>query len=107
MAQAPAVLFVPIWLLRRGKHVQAKVAAVIPPLLSWSHYLAMPNTGGLGLLGLGTTVWFLAVSGLTMTTDANTSVLSLESPRFLTNSPRKPCIRRNKTRTGVRNLCLV
>ena len=64
MAEAPAVLFVPIWLLRRGKPIQARVVAVIPPVLSWSHYLAMPYIGGIGLLGLGTTVWFLGVCGL-------------------------------------------
>lgn len=61
MAQIPAVLLAPIWLLRRGRPVQARVVAVIPPILSWSHYLAMPYTGELGLLGLGTTAWFLGV----------------------------------------------
>ena len=64
MAEAPAVLFVPIWLLRRGRSTQAKVVAVIPPVLSWSHYLAMPYIGEIGLLGLGTTAWFLGVCGL-------------------------------------------
>jgi hypothetical protein len=63
IAQAPAVLFVPLWLLRCGRPLQARIAAAIPPILSWSYYMAMPYTGGLGLLGLGTTVWFLAVCG--------------------------------------------
>jgi hypothetical protein len=54
---------VPIWLLRRGRLMLARAAAVVPPVLSWSYYLAMPYTGGLGLLGLGTTVWFLGVCG--------------------------------------------
>ena len=61
MVETPAVLLAPIWLLRRGKPAQARIVAVIPPVLSWSHYLAMPYTGELGLLGLGTTVWFLGV----------------------------------------------
>ncbi len=64
MAETPAVFFVPIWLVRRGRPMQARIVAVIPAVLSWSHYLAMPYTGELGLLGLGTTVWFLAVCGL-------------------------------------------
>ena len=61
MAEVPALLLTPIWLLRRGKPVQARIVALIPPVLSWSHYLAMPYTGELGLLGLGTTLWFLGV----------------------------------------------
>jgi hypothetical protein len=64
MAETLAVLFVPLWLLRRNRPIQAKVVAVIPPVLSWSYYLAMPYTGGIGLLGLGTTAWFLVVCGL-------------------------------------------
>ncbi len=63
MAQAPAVLFVPLWLLRRGRLLQARAAAMLPALLTWSYYLAMPYTGGLGLLGLGTTAWFLGACG--------------------------------------------
>jgi hypothetical protein len=61
MAQIPAVLLAPLWLLRRGRPGPARIVAVIPPVLSWTHYLAMPYTGGLGLMGLGTTVWFLGV----------------------------------------------
>jgi hypothetical protein len=62
MAELPAALFVPLWFLRRGMMVPARVAAVIPAVLSWSYYVAQPYTGGLGLLGLGTTVWFLGSS---------------------------------------------
>jgi hypothetical protein len=63
MAQAPAVLLVPLWLLRRGRVVRARIAAMMPPIVTWSYYLAMPYTGGLGLLGLGTTAWFLGSCG--------------------------------------------
>jgi hypothetical protein len=59
MAELPAILCVPIWLARRGSLRLAQLAAVIPPVLSWSYYVAMPYTGGLGLLGIGTTAWFL------------------------------------------------
>jgi hypothetical protein len=61
MAQTPALLLAPIWLLQRGKPRQARIVAVIPPVLSWCHYVAMPYISELGLLGLGTTVWFLGV----------------------------------------------
>jgi hypothetical protein len=61
MALAPAALFAPIWLLRRGRPSYARVIAVIPTILIWSYYLAMPYIGGVGLLGIGTTVWMLAV----------------------------------------------
>jgi hypothetical protein len=64
MAQAPALLFVPIWLMRSGRPIAGRFAAVCPPILTWLHYLVMPFLGGLGLLGLGSTVWFGAVSGV-------------------------------------------
>ncbi len=64
MAILPAALCVPIWLSARGMRRLAMVATVIPPILSWSYYVAMPYTGGLGLLGLGTTAWFLCTSAL-------------------------------------------
>jgi hypothetical protein len=61
MVQLPAALLGPLWLLRRGRPVQARLVAVIPPFLTWSHYVAMPYLGELGLLGLGTTAWFLGL----------------------------------------------
>jgi hypothetical protein len=60
MALVPAHLFVPMWLHGRGLPRLARVVALIPPILSWSHYVAMPYTGGVGLLGLGTAAWFLS-----------------------------------------------
>jgi hypothetical protein len=62
-ANALAVLLVPTWLLRYGRPTQARIAAVIPPILSWTYYLGMPYVGGIGLLGLGTSVWFLSACG--------------------------------------------
>ncbi|MFI5459291.1 MAG: glycosyltransferase family 87 protein [Isosphaerales bacterium] len=64
MAAVPAALCVPLWLSRHGMPRLAGVVAAIPPILSWSYYIAMPYTGAIGLLGLGTTAWFLGVSGL-------------------------------------------
>jgi hypothetical protein len=64
MAELPALICVPIWLWRRGMPIAARVAAVIPVMLSWSYYLAMPWIGGLGVLGLGTAGWFLVACGV-------------------------------------------
>ena len=59
MVLAPAVLCVPLWLSSRGRPRLARVFAVIPPILSWAHYVAMPYVGEAGVLGLGTAAWFL------------------------------------------------
>jgi hypothetical protein len=64
MVQLPAALCVPVWCLRRGLPKLAMTVATIPPVLSWSYYVAMPITGAHGLLGLGTTAWFLGACGL-------------------------------------------
>jgi hypothetical protein len=64
MAELPALLCVPIWLSRRGMPRAARISAVVPAVLAWSYYLAMPQVGGLGLLGLGTAGWFLGMSGV-------------------------------------------
>jgi hypothetical protein len=56
----PAVLCVPLWLARRGYPLAAKVLAAGLPVLTWMHYVLMPWCGPIGLLGLGTLLWFLA-----------------------------------------------
>jgi hypothetical protein len=58
----PALLAVPLWLDRRGHPGWARASAAAPAVLVWSHYLAKPWVGPLGLLGLGTTAWILAVT---------------------------------------------
>jgi len=62
----PAVLCVPLWLVRRGHHFAAKAVAVGLPALTWMHYGLMSWFGPIGLLGLGTTVWFLAVCAVAL-----------------------------------------
>ena len=57
----PALLFVPLWLVRRGHRRAAMAIAMVPMGLIWVHYLAKPWFGQFGLLGLGTLAWFLAV----------------------------------------------
>jgi hypothetical protein len=58
----PAVLLVPLWFESRQLHRQARWAAFAPVALSWMHYVLLDWTGRMGVLGIGTTVWFFAVS---------------------------------------------
>ena len=57
----PAILTVPPWLAGRGHIRAAKWLCVVPVFLTWSQYLATRWVGQIGLLGLGSMVWFLAV----------------------------------------------
>ena len=56
----PAALVVPLWLWRRGYSFASRVLAFSPVVLAWGHYMAKRLVGPLGLLGLGTTAWFVA-----------------------------------------------
>jgi len=62
MTLIPGVLAVPLWLDLRGHPWGARVSAATPAALVLAHYLAKPLFGPLGLLGLGTSAWFLASS---------------------------------------------
>jgi hypothetical protein len=64
MAQVPALICAPIWFSSRGLPAIARFVAWTPVGLSWLYYVAMPYTGGLGLLGLGTTLWLVVSCGL-------------------------------------------
>jgi hypothetical protein len=65
MIQLPAVLCVPAWLARRGMMAVGRVLALVPPLMSWIHYL-VPPVAERGILGLLTTAWFLACISLVL-----------------------------------------
>lgn len=56
----PAAVFVPLWFLHRSQRSRAFRAAVIPALLVVAHYALLKHTGRIGLLGIGTTVWYFA-----------------------------------------------
>jgi hypothetical protein len=60
----PAVLFVPLWLWQRKMPRASLTIATIPALLSLLHYGLLEYTGRIGLLGIGTTLWFLAICGM-------------------------------------------
>lgn len=57
----PAVLLVPLWFESQQLHRAARWAAFVPVALSWMHYVLLDWTGRMGVLGIGTTVWFFAV----------------------------------------------
>jgi Glycosyltransferase family 87 len=60
----PGVLLLPLWLLARDMPRAARWMAWTPVALVLAHYLALPFTGRLGLLGIGTATWY--ATGLTM-----------------------------------------
>jgi hypothetical protein len=62
----PSMLFVPLWLVRRGHPRAAKAVATVPVGLICVHYVAKPWLGHFGLLGLSTLPWFLAVATLSI-----------------------------------------
>jgi hypothetical protein len=64
MIELLALLGAPLWLSRRGWLRTSRVVSAVPPLLIWPQYLVIDTVGPIGLLGLGTTVWFLAVCAL-------------------------------------------
>jgi hypothetical protein len=69
-----AVLCVPLWLAHHGRPVLAKAFGALPALLAWIHYPLMEIVGPLGLLGLGTTAWFIAVCGTILWVEAGAAV---------------------------------
>jgi Glycosyltransferase family 87 len=73
MAEAPAVMLMPLWIWRRGMPRAATAAALIPVILTWAYYLGMGTLGAIGLLGLGMTGWFIA---------GGTLILGLEFQRW-------------------------
>jgi hypothetical protein len=58
----PALLLVPYLQVTRGAQRLAAAMLASAAGLVWLHYLVMDWTGRVGLLGLGTTVWFVAAT---------------------------------------------
>lgn len=54
----PTVMFTSTWLLRRGRPQLAVWHAIAPATLVLVHYLFLGSAGNIGLLGLGTAVWY-------------------------------------------------
>lgn len=56
----PAILFGGLWIRERRSARSAMRFAVIPMLLCLAHYLALRQAGRIGVLGIGTSLWFFA-----------------------------------------------
>jgi hypothetical protein len=56
----PAIPFVCQRLVELSRLRASEFVAWIPVALVWLHYCLLPNSGRIGLLGLGATAWFLA-----------------------------------------------
>lgn len=59
---APGTLIVPLWFWQRGQTRAAKALAYSSFALMWGHYLLLDWTARAGMLGIGTTIWFLAAA---------------------------------------------
>ena len=62
----PVALCLPLWVRKQGHPVTARVLASSLPGLIWIHYVLMSWCGAIGLLGLGTTIWFLVSCSLAL-----------------------------------------
>jgi hypothetical protein len=101
----PAVLFVPLWLEGRGLPRTARLLAACPAALTWAHYAAPRVTGAFGLLGLGTTAWFLAVCGLAVWTRPRTEGPAAPGARRVDNAHDLPSVgHRQAAAAGPSNL---
>lgn len=66
---APSLLLVPLWFSRQGLPRTGLILATVPPLLSIVHYVLLPYAGRIGLLGIGTAIWFMAVIAMVSRAD--------------------------------------
>jgi hypothetical protein len=83
----PANVFVPLWLLRAGRKYVAWGVAVTPLVLILAHYLALDVTGRVGLLGLGTAVWFFVTTAYMLTVPiVLTSGIAAHTPTTVADS---------------------
>jgi hypothetical protein len=62
MLLMPAVMFTCAWLVVQARPRVALAAALVPASLVIAHFALLEVTGRVGLLGIGTAVWFTAVA---------------------------------------------
>ena len=60
----PAVIYGGLWMRERRPEKSALWFAAVPMLLCLVHYLALKYAGRIGVLGIGTTVWFFVAADL-------------------------------------------
>lgn len=59
----PAVFFVSLWFWKQNRDRISQILAITPAVVSLLFYGLLPLSGRLGILGLGTFFWYLAVVG--------------------------------------------
>jgi hypothetical protein len=64
MLVLPAMVLLPLWLLREGRPRTAKRMAFSATALVLIHYVLLGVAGRVGLLGIGITLWYLAAIAL-------------------------------------------
>lgn len=77
----PGCLFLALWLWRQHWYTQAWHVAVWPVVLTVLHYALLDYAGRVGLLGLGTTVWFFVASHWLFYSSQNVSPLETKEAR--------------------------
>ncbi len=85
----PAVTFVCLWLLRRDQWNWAVGLAIVPGILVVGHYAFLSVTGRIGLLGLGTTLWYVSASVRMLMADRSASG-NASAPLRVENVTRAP-----------------
>lgn len=60
----PAVVFTSLSLVMMGRPRTALWLAILPAASVWLHYLLLPDSGRLGILGLGTAAWFFGTCAI-------------------------------------------
>jgi hypothetical protein len=86
----PAVLFVPWWLWTRGRRAAVRALCAVPPVLAAVHYAAIDTelivrpigsslVWTIGLMGVGTTLWYVAACGLILSTSPG-AALRIDGP---------------------------
>ncbi len=87
----PGTMFLPVWLLKEGRTRWATCLAIAPPVLTLSHYTLMDFTGRVGLLGIGTMVWYTAACLVVLRTASakEAQVLTFARPRVANDSHRR------------------
>jgi hypothetical protein len=66
MLYVPAILFGGLWIFERRSARSALGFAAIPALLCLTHYLALNHAGRVGLLGIGTALWFFTACAIVL-----------------------------------------
>ncbi len=56
----PAAMFTSAWLMENGRRRAGLATAIVPAALSIAHYVLLDYAGRIGVLGLGTAMWYAA-----------------------------------------------